>query len=403
MSAVRSCAACGGESPGVRRGRPRSGGVSSWHGKRRGDLQPLILAHIRSYNRIAIYIAFLSLFAVAWFAERLRQLPQEALGVVGFHVGLAALTVVGILDQTSPPHAAARASSRAAFENDAKLVAAIEARLPEGSMIYEIPYLHFPEASSYNLLRPYLHSRRLRWSHGTMRGRLGDDWHCQLAEKSLPERLEMAALAGFSGVLFDREGGADGAAGLETDIATCLGAPSLVSDSGQFAFFELCRLQAALEQRYTEAERARHREALLQPVTFAWSSGFRWIEETPKRIRYRWCAADATMIVSNPLPRSRRIEIYFSIDAPESDPCELSIRSDLFDADVQPTGAEVREVKRVVEVRPGEHVVQFQLRRWWRRAPGPQVFDCWDSYIANRCSATRPPMGCTGPLSLTSS
>lgn len=330
-----------------------------------------IAAHIRGYNRIAIYIAFLSLFAVACLAERLRQRCAGRSWL--FHIGLAMVTVLGILDETSPPRASDRARWRDAFQEDARLVAAIESRLPEGAMIYEMPYRQFPEGSRYDLLRPYLHSHKLCWSHGTMRGRLGDDWHYQLAEQPLAERLETAALAGFVGVLVDREGYPDDAAGLEAEVTSCLKVPPIVSDGGQFMFFELSRLEAALRERYTEVERARHREGLLQPITVAWPRGFRWIEETAERIRYRWCAADATMIVSNPLSRSRTMEISFSIDAPDEGG-NLSIRSDLFDADLARANGEALEVKRVLEVAPGDHLVRFQFRRDGVAPPGSQAF-----------------------------
>lgn len=204
-------------------------------------------AYIRSYNRIAIYIAFLSLFAVTLVADRLRQkLAAKPLGRVAFPFALTLLTTLGILDQTDSHARTKHAEGQADFLEDAQYVAAIEERVPPGSMIYQLPYAMFPESpmlhrlKDYDLLRPYIHSRGLRWSYGAMKGRPADAWHRQIAQEPIADQLEILARAGFAGITIDRAGYGDAASSaVEKELARKLGRPVIVSTSGRFTYYEM--------------------------------------------------------------------------------------------------------------------------------------------------------------------
>ena len=56
-------------------------------------------------------------------------------------------------------------------------------------MVFQLPYVPFPEnppvqqMSDYDHLRGALHSRTLKWSYPTMRGRWGDTWQRAIAQK----------------------------------------------------------------------------------------------------------------------------------------------------------------------------------------------------------------------------
>ena len=49
-------------------------------------------------------------------------------------------------------------------------------------MIYQLPYHGYPEGGfqndmwDYHLLVGYLHSDKLKWSYGSVKGREGDSW-----------------------------------------------------------------------------------------------------------------------------------------------------------------------------------------------------------------------------------
>ena len=210
-----------------------------------GALFNLIFPYIRCYNRIAVFIAFLSLFAMALSLEQRQRCAARPGFAAGFSVALVVLTAIGILDQTPCP--ADRARRQEQFESDAQFVRAVEDHVPAGAMIYQMPYVAFPESTrvgqiiDYDLLRPYLHSHRLRWSYGAMKGRPADAWHRHLAHEPLPECLEDLVRAGFAGITIDRAGYADRAATLEAELRVSLRLEPIVSSCERFAFFELGR------------------------------------------------------------------------------------------------------------------------------------------------------------------
>ena len=91
----------------------------------------LVMAQIRCYNRVSIYIAFFALALVAWaldsFVARYATSPgrrRVAYGLIGV------LLILGICDQSSPAFRPDHVSLRRQFAHDGAFVAAIEARLP---------------------------------------------------------------------------------------------------------------------------------------------------------------------------------------------------------------------------------------------------------------------------------
>ena len=122
-----------------------------------------VTPQIRTWSRLAVFVAFFALAAVGLLLDRARRhsdLHPSGRWVLG--VALAALVLVGLADQTSgatiPDYAGAAARSR----SDQALVAAAQRSLPPGSMVFQLPYVPFPETppvvgvGAYDLARPYL-------------------------------------------------------------------------------------------------------------------------------------------------------------------------------------------------------------------------------------------------------
>jgi len=121
---------------------------------------------------------------------------------------LLLLLGVGLADQTTGFFVPAYAQSAASFRSDKQFVEKIEAKLPPGAMIFQFPYMPFPEGppGEMSLLRGYLHSKRLRWSYGAMTGRQTDKWikETVLADGNLQRIVGVLTEAGFKGVYVDR-------------------------------------------------------------------------------------------------------------------------------------------------------------------------------------------------------
>ena len=195
----------------------------------------LISPQIRTYCRLNVFIAFIALFAVVLLLDRLRRSRPILVAVIAGFV-----LVLGLLDQTTPAHAEAYSADRARYASDGEMVARIEHAVPAGAMIFELPFRTFPESiDDYVLVRPYLHSRSLRWSYPTMRGREGETWARNTAALAPAELLTALRGAGFAGVLIDRDLYPDRGTAIAIALGTILGGHPQVSRDGNLAFFRL--------------------------------------------------------------------------------------------------------------------------------------------------------------------
>ena len=207
----------------------------------------LVDPSIRAYNRISVYLAFFAFFALALLLQKGWEFcaanPRRAAIFTGL---LAALAALGILDQTEAgPFRSGFAQRQREFDEDKEFGQRMEASVPAGSAIYQLPYVGFPESPplhgmrDYDLLRPYLHTDNLRWSYGAMKGREADTWHRDLLKKPLEERIDILRRLGFAGIYIDRAGFTDSAVALEAQLGARLITAPLVSRGERFSFFTL--------------------------------------------------------------------------------------------------------------------------------------------------------------------
>jgi phosphoglycerol transferase len=206
----------------------------------------LVSPEIRGYSRVSIYLAFFALFAGVILAETLyRRWDGTAWGRWLLRAGLLLLLVMGFLDEKAPPGHLAYAEHRDAYQNDLTFVAAIESRLPAGSMVFQLPYNTFPGGPTqvnmlaYDHFRVYLASKTLRWSYGAMWGRNADSWYAATAALPPQDLVAKLAAAGFSGIYINRDGHADDASALEKELGNVLHAKPLQSGDGRMLFFDL--------------------------------------------------------------------------------------------------------------------------------------------------------------------
>jgi phosphoglycerol transferase len=193
----------------------------------------LVTSQFRAHNRMCLYIGCLALFAVALALDWVRRLrgPRWHLAAAGVVLAL------GLWDQTSDACVRNYAGGAAMYRSDADLVKRVEASVPAGAMIFELPYVPFPEGG-YDLLRPYFHSSSLRWSFPTMKGRPTALWQQTMAARPPAELIDGLVAAGFDGVLIQRfllPHRID----VEIELTKLLAQPAVISRDGQFSFFSL--------------------------------------------------------------------------------------------------------------------------------------------------------------------
>ncbi len=176
---------------------------------------------LRASNRYSLFLAAIGLFYLALLLTRLKSKP------VLLAIICAAILPIGIYDQIPKIPDWLRSQREQATERfllDKEFFPEMERRLPEGAMVFQFPVHGFPEngpvhqMGDYEHFRPYLHTKNLRFSYGTVKGRKGSDWQAKLDHnKPLEVTTELAA-KGFGHVLINRRAYVDQGEGLKNRL-----------------------------------------------------------------------------------------------------------------------------------------------------------------------------------------
>jgi hypothetical protein len=157
----------------------------------------------------------------------------------------ACFAVLVLLDQVpSTPSDKDRQAGAALVASDRKFVAGMEAMLPAGSMVFQIPVMDYPESplgqlTAYEHFRPYLFSEHLRFSFGTNKGRGDLDWEHALDRDSLEQVVDQVRAKGFSAIYVNCNAYPGNAEGLLQSLQTITGGDVIRSDAGDLACVRL--------------------------------------------------------------------------------------------------------------------------------------------------------------------
>lgn len=196
---------------------------------------------IRATQRNSAWILALMLLWGAVAASRALA-GRRAVSVI-----LAAIALTLTLADQLPPRTGSSAiwGTNWRQASDAAFVQSVEARLPPGSMLFQLPVVDFPEgrpvlgATDYEHLRPYLHATRLRFSYGSDKGRPREAWQ-RRAEALPPAELARALeRIGFAGLLLNRKAYPDAGLELKDALAAAGRAESWESSDHDFLFVRL--------------------------------------------------------------------------------------------------------------------------------------------------------------------
>ncbi len=319
----------------------------------------LVTAKIRTYARINVLIEFFALGAVVLGVEGARRRrPRQ-----GAFVAVAIL-VVGLLDQVGSDAVRPYELVRRAYAVDDDMVRRIEAAVGADATIFELPYVGFPESSSlarignYDLARPYLHSRTLRWSFPAMHGRSSDLAAKELAGLDAPTMVQRIVALGMKGILVDRNGYSEETPPVESALRTLLGAPPIESQNRRLAFYDVSRVPRRAPD-LPAAERERAIAEASHPVVFRWTEGCYEPELVNDDNRsFRWCRESGILAVQNDLPFPRRVTLRATL-FPAKVPGRISFDSAFFSAAFD-LAAEGTRLEREIDVAPGYHEIRFR-------------------------------------------
>ena len=201
------------------------------------------LQFLRATDRASIMLACFGLY---FLCERLPdRIPLRILN------GMALLIIpIGIVDQLPkyPPwEEKIRRKGWDDFAKDREFFPKLEAMLPKGAMIFELPVKDYPEMGpimemgDYEHFRPIIHSEALRISYGTVKGRGDADWQKECASKQAADMVKDLEKRGFSAILINRKAYQDKGENLRRQLENV--PLKVLTENDDFFIFELPNAQ----------------------------------------------------------------------------------------------------------------------------------------------------------------
>ena len=198
---------------------------------------------IRSVNRISVFIAFFAIFMVLYLLQSAIY-KHKMKPIVSWLIALIVIYAAAA-DQIDP-HAFDNRGAINAMVSDRQFATNIEKILPNGSAVFQLPYMDFPEPQifpgtmgTYEPMSLYLYSQDLYWSYGATRGRAIDNWDKATAELPTKAMLVKLKSAGYNGLVVDLNGYSDKGQRLVQELNIELGGIGLTSLDKHYIFYSL--------------------------------------------------------------------------------------------------------------------------------------------------------------------
>ncbi|MDP8933343.1 MAG: hypothetical protein M3N42_04150 [Cyanobacteriota bacterium] len=330
----------------------------------------LVTPLIRGTNRMSIFIAFFSLLAVALFIDSInKKYVKSKRDKFIFNLFLVGGLLLGILDQTSPSFVPDYTGQKNEYLNDQGFVHTLERIIPTNSMVFQLPYVPFPEnglrnpsrMKDYDLFRGYLHSKNLRWSYGAIQGR-HFNWNQAISEEPLDTLLTKISFVGFNGIYIDRYGYPDMGNLIEVEIEKKLGTKPIVSKNGRLVFFSMNLFNKELRSRYDNEQIEANKSSILNPIKLEWEKGFYDQESLEVNSmlldRWRWVQKEGTLIVTNPQPNTKHVKVSMSLHTVWPEYSNLRIESKLF-SEIVRFNNQGAVFEKTFLLPPGKHIINF--------------------------------------------
>lgn len=362
----------------------------------------LVTPQIRAYNRISVFLAFLSFFAVLWWLDRFLLTRTGRRMRKARYPVLAAVLLFGYFDQTpwsynpaNPRGMEAIDLFAARYRADRDYFRKIEGTMPAGAQVFCLPYSAFPESPAVNKMAAYEHARgyiltdTLRFSFGAIKGREADAWAKDVSFipiKETERMLKRLVARGFDGLHIDGRGfqvskSVNLAAFLVHECHTAYAAevgrggvrlPEIVHEDGRQFFLDMRPFREAWRDK-KPAEYARQHAHETEWVAPLWLGGFSITEPIHEGEWLYWGPFDADLVLVNPTDRTRWFDLSFVIGVEVYGPFDVTIGAPINDRflldkvhdpsdplDLRRHGQFKRYPK--VEVGPGQTRIHFRCR-----------------------------------------
>lgn len=335
----------------------------------------LISPSIRGYNRISVFIAFFALTAVALLIQSIyEKYAFNKKGKVFFTGSMLFLLIFGIYDQTTPFFKPDYKRLKEEYVKESGYINSIEQRMPKGAMIFQLPYVPFPEnptvfrMTEYDHFRGYLQSKTLRWSYGAMKGREGDLWQRNIVAKPISTMIEELAFVGFQGIYLDRFGYIDNGKEIEKKLIDILKTQPFESQNKRLAFYNFDNYINSLQMKYNEKQLKDKKESILNALQVNWNNGFYDLENSPK-VNWRWCNSSGDLVIYNPLNKTRKAKIDMALATAYEEISNLIIKGETI-SEVVKINNIGNIFSRIIDIEPGTNIIKFSTDAKKVIAPG---------------------------------
>ncbi len=316
----------------------------------------LVSPQLHSLNRISVFLAFLSLFAFFTFAQVVTRWLRSSLKIV-----LAIIIVgIGVYDTTPRANSFAPDYSRyiARFDSDRAFATTLDNHLNDGAMLFQLPFVDYPEGkpvwnvAPYDLLTPILHSHHVRWTFGGMRGRPEGRWYQAIAALGMPQMLSALGKTGFEGIVINRNGYADGGVATEQALIQLGLRSDIISPDGTLVHYPLMHT------------------AYPRDMALAVAPGKGWNQlELPEDGPSIWSKGNAEVVVANVASLRRECMLNLNITAANTQSLELVDGSNIL-AKTTIAAGELSSLAANIEVVPGETKRLLVKTDFLAREPG---------------------------------
>lgn len=202
----------------------------------------LVTPQLRCYNRISVFIAFIAISGLFLGLQSIKFSRNKKKIIKCLAVLITFFSISVQFHRKHPDYK----KIGEMVHSDKLFIEEIEKQVPEKSMIYQFPYHKFPEEGHPNNMEDYqeligfLHSQKLKWSYGAIRGRQPDNWAEQLALLSLENKIKVLSLIGFQGIYVERRAYTVAEyEELDSTLRDLLMVRPLVSDNRNLSFYPM--------------------------------------------------------------------------------------------------------------------------------------------------------------------
>ena len=263
----------------------------------------------------------------------------------------------GLLDQISDYFIPNSDNIKKVWNNEDKFVSEIEKNEPKGAMIYQLPYITYPEGmpfwgsqAYYSHALVFLHSDNLKLSFGNYNGRIGDEWYKYISKLTFSEQIEQVALNGFCGVyvnkqLYEKESEFD--LTIEA-IKNITGVQPIISDDNNLYYFTLKNYKAISMQSTKKRLNIFHK----------FLDGFYDEERNGDKI-WHWCSGSGEIAVYNISGSKQKINMSMYIDVTSEGEHNLDISCNNQKQSFKLTKKQSNYVEVEFVLNNGENIIYF--------------------------------------------